>query len=111
MMGGAAGRAAEALRAYRNLLRATRKSFEGDNLMLNQSAIEVRKKFDENRNVTSDTEIQKLLEDAKEASHFITNMIVQAKLNPNGGYAVKPSKDHAGATLELPSEEILPKSN
>ncbi|OVA02641.1 Complex 1 LYR protein [Macleaya cordata] len=103
-------RTAEALSAYRALLRATRKSFRGDTLMLNESAVEVRKKFEDNRNVTSDTEIQKLLDDAREASSFISTMIVQAKLSPQGGYVVKPSKDHAGATLEIPSEEILPKS-
>ncbi|KAF9622134.1 hypothetical protein IFM89_029418 [Coptis chinensis] len=99
-----------AVRAYRTLLRATRNSFRGDTLMLKESAVEVRSKFEENRNVTCDKEIEKLLEDAREASHFITNMIVQAKLNSSGGYAVKPSQEHAGATLEVPSEEILPKS-
>ncbi|KAF8392587.1 hypothetical protein HHK36_022932 [Tetracentron sinense] len=77
----------EALSAYRALLRATRKSFSGDSLMLNESALEVRKKFEENRNVTSETEIQTLLDDAREASNFISNMIVQAKLNSRGGYA------------------------
>ncbi|KAG9443804.1 hypothetical protein H6P81_015144 [Aristolochia fimbriata] len=46
------------------------------------------------RNVSSDSEIRKLLEEAKEASHFITNMIVQAKLNPTGGYEVKLVLDH-----------------
>lgn len=100
----------EVLSAYRSLLRATRKSFAGDTLMLTQSAAEVRRKFDENRNVTSETEINRLLDEAREASHFISTMIVQAKLNSRGGYEVKPSKEHAGATLEVPSEEILPKS-
>ncbi|KAJ4829790.1 hypothetical protein Tsubulata_050529 [Turnera subulata] len=100
----------EALRAYRGLLRATRKSFAGDTLMLNASAMEVRKKFEENRGVSSETQIQKLLEEAREASHFISTMIVQAKLNDRGGYEVKASPEHAGATLELPSEESLPKS-
>ncbi|XP_068660540.1 mitochondrial zinc maintenance protein 1, mitochondrial [Aristolochia californica] len=100
----------EALGAYRTLLRATRKSFAGDTLMLSESAVEIRKKFEENRNVSSDSEIKKLLEEAKEASHFIANMIVQAKLNSSGGYEVKPSKDHAGATLEIPSEDLLRKS-
>ncbi|XP_042516963.1 mitochondrial zinc maintenance protein 1, mitochondrial-like [Macadamia integrifolia] len=107
-MGGGRG---EVLNAYRVLLRATRKSFAGDTLMLNESAIEVRKKFEENRNVKSEAEIKKLLDDARDASDFITNMIVQAKLNPSGGgYAIKPGKEHAGATLEIPSEEILRKS-
>uniref|UniRef100_A0A7N0TKW6 Uncharacterized protein n=1 Tax=Kalanchoe fedtschenkoi TaxID=63787 RepID=A0A7N0TKW6_KALFE len=37
-------------------------------------------------------------------------MIVQAKLTPSGAYEVKPDKVHAGATLEVPSEELLRKS-
>ena len=79
-------RRGEELKAYRALLRATRKSFAGDSPMLNGSGAEVRKKFEENRNVTSEAEIQRLLEEASEAAHFITNMIVQAKLNSRGGY-------------------------
>lgn len=82
----ASGRAAEALRAYRAVLRATRKSFAGDTVMLKGSAEEVRKKFEENRHVTSEEEIQRLLEEAREASHFISTMIVQARLNDRGGY-------------------------
>ncbi|CAA6662044.1 unnamed protein product [Spirodela intermedia] len=85
------GAAREVLSAYRTLLRATRKTFAEDTLMLTQSAMEVRKKFEENR----------------EAAQFISTMIVQAKLNSRGGFEVKPSKEHAGATLEIPSEEIL----
>ncbi|KAJ6319851.1 hypothetical protein OIU78_015285 [Salix suchowensis] len=99
----------EALSAYRALLRATRKSLTGDSLMLKASASEVRKKFEENRDASSETEIQKLLGEAREASDYVATMIVQAKLNDRGGY-VKPDKDHAGATLEIPSEEILRKS-
>jgi len=82
-------RGGEALSAYRALLRATRKSFTGDSLMLKASASEVRKKFEENRDVSSETEIQKLVEEAREASHFIATMIVQAKLNDRGGYGNK----------------------
>ncbi|CAI9300470.1 unnamed protein product [Lactuca saligna] len=104
------GLTAEALTAYRGLLRATRKSFAGDTVMLEGSAAEVRKKFEENRHLTAEPEIRKLLDEAREASDFISNMIVQAKLNSRGGYEVKPSKDHAGATLEVPSEEILKNS-
>ncbi|KAJ9535473.1 hypothetical protein OSB04_un001399 [Centaurea solstitialis] len=102
--------AVEALTAYRSLLRATRKSFAGDTVMLEGSAAEVRKKFEENRHVTSETEIRRLIDEAREASDFISNMIVQAKLNSRGGYEVKASMDHAGATLEIPTEEILKKS-
>ncbi|KAH7838680.1 hypothetical protein Vadar_029793 [Vaccinium darrowii] len=102
--------AGEVLMAYRAVLKATRKTFAGDHLMLRESAAEVRKKFEENRHVTSEAEIQRLLADAHEASDFISTTIVQAKLNPSGGYEVKPGKEHAGATLEIPSEEILKKS-
>eukprot|EP00262_Sarcandra_glabra_P003661 TRINITY_DN14422_c0_g1_i1.p1 TRINITY_DN14422_c0_g1~~TRINITY_DN14422_c0_g1_i1.p1 ORF type:complete len:105 (-),score=6.85 TRINITY_DN14422_c0_g1_i1:277-591(-) len=100
----------EALNAYRALLRATRKSFAGDSLMLTQSASEVRRKFEENRNVSAETDIRRLVEEAREAADFVSTMIVQAKLNSRGGYEVKPSKEHAGATFEIPSEECLPKS-
>ncbi|CAA2987867.1 Hypothetical predicted protein [Olea europaea subsp. europaea] len=102
--------AKEALIAYRAVLRATRKTFAGDTLILRESAAEVRKKFEENRHVTSPADLQRLLEEAREASQFISTMIVQAKLNERGGYEVKPSKEHAGATLEIPSEEILKKA-
>lgn len=78
----------EVLKAYRDVLKATRKSFAGDSQMLQASAIEVRSKFLENRNVSSDSEIQRLINEAREASHFISTMIVQAKLNERGGYGI-----------------------
>lgn len=77
---------AEALSAYRALLRATRKTFAGDSLMLTESAAELRKKFEENRHVISEVEIRRCLDEAREASHFISTMIVQAKLNSRGGF-------------------------
>lgn len=98
------------LRAYREVLRATRKSFAGDNQMLKASAMEVRNKFEENRGISSESEIRRLLGDAQEASNFISTMIVQARLSDRGAYEVKPCKEHAGATLEVPSNEILKKS-
>ncbi|CAH8269538.1 unnamed protein product [Arabidopsis lyrata] len=101
----------EALIAYRALLRATRKSFAGDTEMLKASASEIRKKFEENRLVASNADITRLLEEAREATQFISTMIVQAKLNERGGYEVKASQEHAGATLELPSEEMLRKKS
>lgn len=79
---------AEVLSAYRSVLRATRKSFAGDEPMLKASAAEARKKFDENRHVMSENDINRLLEEAREASHFISTMIVQAKLNERGGYGI-----------------------
>ncbi|XP_008784742.2 mitochondrial zinc maintenance protein 1, mitochondrial-like [Phoenix dactylifera] len=104
------GGGVEALGAYRALLRATRKTFAGDTLMLSESAVEIRRRFEENRGVTAEAEVKRLLDEARQASHFITHMIVQAKhSSTTGGYVVKPGKEHAGATLEIPSEEILSK--
>ncbi|XP_020589582.1 mitochondrial zinc maintenance protein 1, mitochondrial [Phalaenopsis equestris] len=99
--------AVEVLSMYRALLRATRKTFDGDKLMLSQSAAEIRRRFEENRAVSSEAEVKRLVDEARDASHFITHMIVQAKRSSSGGFVVKPGKDHAGATLEIPSEEIL----
>lgn len=101
----------QVLSAYRAVLKATRKSFVGDHHMLKGSAAEVRKQFEESRNVTSEAEIQKLLAQANEAAEFVSTMLVQAPLNNDAGsYVVKPGKEHAGATLEIPSEEIIRKS-
>ncbi|AES61778.1 putative complex 1 LYR protein [Medicago truncatula] len=101
----------QVLSAYRAVLKATRKSFVGDHHMLKGSAAEVRKQFEESRNVTSEAEIQKLLAQANEAAEFVSTMLVQAPLNNDAGsYVVKPEKEHAGATLEIPSEEIIRKS-
>ncbi|URE24254.1 Complex 1 family protein, partial [Musa troglodytarum] len=80
---------AQALAAYRALLRATRKTFAGDKLMLTESAAEIRRKFEENRGVAAEAEVNRLLDEAREASHFISHMIVQAKLSSSGGYDAK----------------------
>ncbi|KAM7254885.1 hypothetical protein ACFE04_020126 [Oxalis oulophora] len=102
-------RTADVLKAYRGLLRATRKSFSGDSVMLKASATEIRQNFESNRNLTSEADVNRVLEEAREASDFISTMIVQAKLTDKGGYEVKTSQHHAGATLEVPSEEMLRK--
>ena len=54
--------------------------------MITESAAEIRRRFEDNRSVASEAEVKRLLDEAKEASHFITYMIVQAKLNERGGY-------------------------
>uniref|UniRef100_A0A0E0L1K5 Complex 1 LYR protein domain-containing protein n=1 Tax=Oryza punctata TaxID=4537 RepID=A0A0E0L1K5_ORYPU len=102
--------AAEGLAAYRALLRAARRTFAGDRLMLTESAVEIRRRFEEHRSLAPGSdEATSALSDAREAAHFITHMIVQAQRAPSGSFVVKPEKEHAGATLEVPSEEILSK--
>ncbi|KAH9314036.1 hypothetical protein KI387_022663, partial [Taxus chinensis] len=76
----------EVIAVYRALMRARKKSFAGDDIMLTQSAKEIRSKFEENRSVSSATDIQKLVKDAKEAADFLLNMVVQARLTERGTY-------------------------
>uniref|UniRef100_A0ACD5U2H2 Uncharacterized protein n=1 Tax=Avena sativa TaxID=4498 RepID=A0ACD5U2H2_AVESA len=100
--------AAAGLAAYRAVLRAARRTFSGDQLMLTESAVEIRRRFEEHRGLAPGSEdAVRALSDANEAAHFITNMIVQAKRAPSGSFVVKPEKAHAGQTLEIPSEETL----
>lgn len=75
--------------------------------MLTQSGLEIRKKFEENRAVSSDSEIQRLVEEAREASHFISNMIVQAKLNDRGGYGTLYPSIHPSISLSLSITDLL----
>ncbi|XP_012839880.1 PREDICTED: uncharacterized protein LOC105960260 [Erythranthe guttata] len=86
------------LSAYRAVLRATRQTFAGDTIMLWESAAEARKKFEENRLVTSPADLSRHLEEANEATRFISTMIVQAKLNDRGGYACSPEREIKSAT-------------
>ncbi|XP_006655236.1 mitochondrial zinc maintenance protein 1, mitochondrial [Oryza brachyantha] len=105
-----AAAAAEGLAAYRAVLRAARRTFAGDKLMLTESAVEIRRRFEEHRGLSPGSdEATRALSDAREAAHFITHMIVQTQRGPSGSFVVKPEKVHAGATLEVPTEEILSK--
>ncbi|KMZ67123.1 Mitochondrial zinc maintenance protein 1, mitochondrial [Zostera marina] len=107
-MASAAGAATcEVLTAYRSLLRAAKKAFTGDKQMVQGASAEIRKKFEENRGVKSEDEIKKLLGMAEEGSQFLATMVVQAELNESGNYELKPDKEHAGKTLEIPCNESL----
>ncbi|RCV18074.1 hypothetical protein SEVIR_3G277800v4 [Setaria viridis] len=102
--------AAEGLAAYRLVLRAARRTFAGDRLMLQESAVEIRRRFEDHRGLAPGSdELARALEDAREAAFFIGHGIVQATRGPSGSFVVKPESAHAGATLEVPSEEILSK--
>ena len=79
--------AAEGLAAYRAVLRAARRTFAGDKLMLQESAVEIRRRFEDNRGLApASDEAARALADAREAAHFITHMIVQATRAPSGSF-------------------------
>ncbi|THU56525.1 hypothetical protein C4D60_Mb11t18140 [Musa balbisiana] len=58
----------------------------------------------------AEADVKLLLDEAGEACQFMSDMIAQVELISSGGYVVKPTKEHAGATLEIPSEDVLSKS-
>ena len=75
--------AAEGLAAYR----AARRTFAGDKLMLQESAVEIRRRFEDHRGLAPGSdEAARALADAREAAHFITHMIVQATRAPSGSF-------------------------
>ncbi|CAN6355460.1 unnamed protein product [Urochloa humidicola] len=83
--------AAEGLAAYRAVLRAARRTFAGDQLMLKESAVEIRRRFEDHRGLAPGSdEAARALADAREAAHFITHMIVQATRGASGSFVVKP---------------------
>ena len=82
-----AAAAAEGLAAYRAVLRAARRTFAGDQLMLKESAVEIRRRFEDHRGLAPGSdEAARALADAREAAHFITHMIVQATRAPSGSF-------------------------
>lgn len=87
----AAAAAAEGLAVYRAVLRAARRTFAGDRLMLAESAVEIRRRFEEHRGLAPGSgEAARALSDAREAAHFITHMIVQAQRAPSGSFGTSP---------------------
>ncbi|KAI5077984.1 hypothetical protein GOP47_0007808 [Adiantum capillus-veneris] len=95
----------DAVALFRGLLRARRKCFAGDLLMLKESRSQIRASFDQNRQVSDPSRLDQLFLEGQEAIHVFTNLIVQGKLNERGNYEIKPRMEHAGSTLEVPSPE------
>ncbi|XP_024315738.1 mitochondrial zinc maintenance protein 1, mitochondrial isoform X2 [Brachypodium distachyon] len=85
--------AVEGLAAYRAVLRAARRTFSGDQLMLTESAVEIRRRFEDHRGLAPGSDdAARALSEAREAAHFITNMIVQAQRSPSGSFALEEHK-------------------
>uniref|UniRef100_K3ZAW1 Complex 1 LYR protein domain-containing protein n=1 Tax=Setaria italica TaxID=4555 RepID=K3ZAW1_SETIT len=81
--------AAEGLAAYRLVLRAARRTFAGDRLMLQESAVEIRRRFEDHRGLAPGSdELARALEDAREAAFFIGHGIVQATRGPSGSFGL-----------------------
>ncbi|KAK2760004.1 Mitochondrial zinc maintenance protein 1, mitochondrial [Arachnomyces sp. PD_36] len=81
-----------AISAYRNLLRATRIAFQGDNHMLHAARSETRKHFDQNRSVGVDTPLH--IQHAVETADILRHNVVQGrKEEGEGKYELRIHKD------------------
>lgn len=72
-----------AIDAYRQLLRATRKTFVNDTFKLRKAQEMIRLKFDENRDETNPLKIKKLVQVAIQAEVIVRKNVVQAIHRPN----------------------------
>ena len=78
-----AGRRAEVLSSYRNLLRACRETFSGDYPALAAAFSQARDAFERARHESSDESIQNKVSEAFEAISFLRSNIVQASSAPS----------------------------
>lgn len=76
----------EARACYRVLLRAIAKTFKDDARMRTGAIEEVRIHYDKARHIVDEQEIQACLRMGYEAAEFLTENIVQGRMNDKGNY-------------------------
>lgn len=93
------------LSAFRAVIRAQKNLFNGDRFAQTEAVKEIRSHFESNRHVTDSVQLQKLYGNAEEAVRFLTQNVVQGRLNAKGRYEVAIKKEHVeggGRVLEVP---------
>ena len=75
-----------ALSGFRRLMRARQKLFAGDTHALQESRVELRSHFQNNRVVTDATHLEGLFSMIDETEDMMLHGIVQGKLNERGHY-------------------------
>lgn len=86
----------QALAAYRNLLRAQRLTFKGDDAVLRAAYERTRKEYEDNRNVGDAVKVQDLIVQANETAEFVRRLVVQGVRNEaNDAYQLRITKDTA----------------
>jgi hypothetical protein len=74
------------LAGYRNLTRARRELFKGDNFAYKESGRQLREQFEINKNVPQSGPVfEALLEGMDEAAHMLRHEIVRGDLNEDTG--------------------------
>ncbi|KAI9505991.1 hypothetical protein GGI25_001397 [Coemansia spiralis] len=83
--------------AYRRLLKIQRKRFAGDPPVITAAQAQTRKEFENNKAVTDEKKIQKLLKHAENVELVIRKYVVQAPrdLEKQNTYNVKFTSEHA----------------
>lgn len=102
-----ASAARSAVGSYRTLLRTISHVFTGDAKALQTGRLSARQGFRANAAVHDPDAIAKLVDEARDATEFLREHIVQAKINNEGNYALKVHGDfreEAKMTLQTPAE-------
>ncbi|KAI9094866.1 hypothetical protein DFS34DRAFT_627487 [Phlyctochytrium arcticum] len=73
----------QVLRAYKDLLRAQKKTFEADQPQINNARLYTRQQFLERKDEVDPAEVGKLLKTAQQAAVIIRKNIVQGVKKPN----------------------------
>ena len=84
--------AAETRAVLRQLLRATRVAFRGDHEMLTAAHTQIFSTIRSNINTPPES-VPPLIEDMRTATDFLLSNVIQAPLNEEGRYQVKPQLD------------------
>ena len=87
-------------RAFRALLLAVREKFAGDAAALRTCREEARKHFRANAGVRDAAKAAALVADALDAAKFLRESVVQARLTPEGRYAMAIPRQPGQATQE-----------
>ncbi|XP_024535103.1 mitochondrial zinc maintenance protein 1, mitochondrial-like [Selaginella moellendorffii] len=91
---------AEARSVMRALLRARKVAFKDDKPMIDAAAKHVRSIFEERRRVSDPVELEKNLQEGREAAQYLVENVIQAKRNSQGHYAMGLKKEHMGMEFE-----------
>ncbi|KAI8929338.1 hypothetical protein BC831DRAFT_509256 [Entophlyctis helioformis] len=105
----------QTLASFRALLRAQRKTFQGDALQIANAARYTRQEFLKNKDVESPEEISKLVRIAKDAATLITRNVVQGVRKPatNDTYVLKITRDtevNSNDTIKLAGKGAVNKA-
>ncbi|BDA43747.1 probable mitochondrial zinc maintenance protein 1, mitochondrial [Coccomyxa sp. Obi] len=90
----------KSLSVYRHFLRSIKAAFRGDDFMLASARQEVRTRFQSAAGVTDPDEIDKLCAEGRDAAQFLTQYVVQAKLNERGNFAMAVEPHHTETVAE-----------